>query len=591
MDSGSSVLRQINQEIEGFKSKNIHVVPGLTFNQYELIQKILFYYNSKFSTGEIDEDGDRKYFYNINKNPCKVFSKAIDFDTKNIRMLTVGGGDPLKTWFMERDLKFWMRDKQFGKVLNRIFKELPIFGSVVLKIVEGYPYFVDLRNFVIQQTAKSLDSSNYIIEVHTLSVPEFRKIAKQMKWKESDIKKVIEEFHKMKGQSYIKLYERYGEVEKDGDYTYRRVFHADVGVDEYDQYQGLVVPHPGVTLSSEEWDGHPYWEFHTDKMPGRWLGVGVVESLFEPQIRQNELCNLQSKASYWLSLHIFQTRDPAFNRNLNGDVRNGETLTVDSEVTEVVISDRNLAHFAQEHQKWSSNRDELTFSYDGVQGNRLPAGTTAAESNNSLAQTLSYFELIQEDVALDVKEMIYEVIVPQFEKENTAEHTLRLVGKDLDEYITMVKNELVLKELIKQAVKSLDGDPFPTESDKEVIEIAVTQAIKQGKEKILTVPKDFYKGVKYDIDIDITGESIDTRVRYATKFALLQAATADPTLLSPEEKKALVMSMSEDGGVNPNDFFSSSVDVPEGRNEGRAGGGVSAPQLGMKIPGQTSQTL
>ena len=127
-----NILTQINKEIQDFKTKQIQIVPGLSFNQYDTIQKIIFYYNSKFVSGETDDEGDKKFFYNIVKNPCKVFSKAIDFDTKNIRMLTTGGGEPLKTWFMERDLKYWMRDQEFGKVLNRIFKELPIFGSVVL---------------------------------------------------------------------------------------------------------------------------------------------------------------------------------------------------------------------------------------------------------------------------------------------------------------------------------------------------------------------------------------------------------------------------------------------------------------------------
>ena len=590
------VLRTINKEIADFKDKNISIVPGFFFNQYNTLLRIIFYFNSKFASGDIDDEGDRKYFYNIVKNPCKVFSKAIDFDTKNIRMLTAGGGDPLKTWFMERDLKYWMRDKQFGKVLNRIFEELPIYGSVVLKIVEGHPYFVDLRNFIVEQSADSLDSSNYIIEVHNMTVPEFRKIGKQMKWKQEDIDKVIEEFHKMKNTSHIRLYERYGEVAEEGKngtmkYPYKRTFHADVGVDEYDQLNRLEVQHSGVELSSEEWDGHPYWEFHAEKVSGRWLGIGVVETLFEPQIRQNELCNLQTKTSYWSALRLFFSRDPKMAGNLMTEKRNGDVITGDSEVTQIDMSDRNLAFFNQEYQKWQQNRAELTFSYDAVQGERAPASTPLGETKINVAQTLSHFERIQENVAMDVKEMIYAVILPQFEKENTTKHTIRLIGEDLDQYIAMVKNDLVLKEVIRQVST---GGNVPTNYERDVIGLAVEEAIKQKKEKIIDIPKGFYDGVKYDIDIDITGESVDTRVRYATKFALLQAATADPALLSPEEKKALVMSMSEDGGINPNDIFgvrSKTVDELAPQQTGRAGGGVSAPQLSAGAQGKVPMTV
>jgi hypothetical protein len=601
------LLRQINKEIEDFKNKQVLLVPGLPYNQWDVLQRIYHYYNSRFSNAggsaldPIDDDGDRMYFYNINRNPCKVFSKAVDFDSKNIRLLTVEGQDPTKTWFMERDLKYWMRDKQFGKVLNRLFKELPIFGTVVLKIVDGHPYFVDLRNFVVEQGADSLDDTNYKIEVHNLTAHRFRSIAKQMGWEQSLVDKTIAEFHKMRGVSHIRLYERYGvvaETNDDGDtkYPYKRVFLADVGVDEFDQRGELKAQHVGIELDSMEWDPEddPYWEFHAEKIPGRWLGIGVVEALFEPQIRHNQLANLQSKASYWMALHVFQTRDPAFNRNLSADVKNGEVLNTESEVSEVVITDRNLAHFTDEFQKWITNRDELTFSYDVVQGERLPAGTPLGSAQIAQAQTLSYFEQVQEDIALTVKEMLYEDIIPQFIKENNKEHVLRLVGQDLDEFIAMNRNRMVNEEIVRLAVESAAGGKFPTEEDRSTVEAAVGEAISQGKEHLLKIDKDFYKNLKYDVDIDITGESVDTRVRQATVFAILQAITADPTMTTDPTKRKMLFWMAENGGVSPTDLFGTETKKVEDlamMETGRAGGGVSAPALDAPVQGLSSQTI
>lgn len=597
-----TLIKQISTEIDDFRSRKIQIVPALWFSQYQTLQQIFFYNNSKFQSGDTDDEGDRKYFLNINKNPCKVCSKSIDFDTKNIRLLTAGGGNPVKTWFMERDLKFWMRDKQFGKVLNRLFKELPVFGSVVLKIVDSTPYFVDLRNFVVEQSADDLNSSNYIIEVHHFTVPDFRKAAKKMNWPDGKVKEVIDKYRHMKDTSHITVWERYGEVEieSDGkiDYPYRRVFIADVGEDKYDEMRQIMISTRGVELSSEDWDGNPYWEFHMDKMAGRWLGMGVVESLFEPQIRQNELCNLQSKTTYWAALRIFQTRDTAVSRNLFADTRNGEVLNTDSEITQIDMSDRNLAFFNEEYAKWNRNRDELTFSYDVVQGERLPAGTPLGSAQIAVAQTLSYFEQIQENIAMDVKELIYEVLMPAFQKENSKEHTLRLVGQDLDQYIELVKNNIVNHEVAKVALKQGMKGIFPSNHDREIIEIAVGESIKQGKEVMLPLPKDFYKDVKYDIDIDITGESVDTRVRYATRFAILQAITADPTMTTDPVKRRILMGMAEDGGINPAEFLDVQQKSVESMmtNAGnspvsKAGGGVSAPAMGSRIPGQQTNTV
>lgn len=594
-DTDLSILRTINKEIQDFKTKQVAIVPGLFFNQYETIQTIFFYYNSRFQSGAVDDEGDRKYFYNIVKNPCKVYSKAIDFDTKNIRLLTAGGGEPIKTWFMERDLKFWMRTKQFGKVLNRIFYELPIFGSVVLKIIDGEPYFVDLRNFIVDQSADNLDAMNFITEIHNYTPSEFRKVARQMKWKQSKVDEVIDNFHQMKETSHIRLYERYGEVCEENEngmyYPYKRVFIADVGVDKFDNYGNIEVKHRGVELASEEWEGHPYWEFHAEKMPGRWLGVGVVETLFEPQIKQNETVNLESKSAYFLALHVFQTRDPAFNRNLKGNVKSGDVMNVDSEVTEVNIQDRNGAFFNEQTRKWQNNRDEMTFAYDAVQGERSPAGTPLGSTQISIGQTLSYFEGIQENVAMDIKEMLYAVILPQFEKENTREHTLRLVGKDLDQYISMVKNELVAKEVIRQMVNG----KFLTNEDRDVIDIAIQESIKQEKEKLLDIPSSYYKGLKYDIDIDITGESVDTRVRSATYFAIMQAIQTDPTMTTDPVKKKLLFKFAEDGGVNLNDIFDVEKKTPEmmmpEMQPKTGGGGISTPQMGQALKGVGGQTI
>lgn len=583
--SMSNIIKDIIKETQDYRYLPVTIVPGFFFDQWALINTIFFYYNSKFQTGDTDDEGDKKYFYNVVKNPCKIFSKSIDWDTKNIKLLTTGGGDPHKTWFMQRDLNFWMRDKIFGKILNRLFYELPIFGTVVLKVIDGTPYFVDLRNFIVDKAADSLDESNYITESHNMTVGEFRKTAKKMKWPQGKVDETIKKFRETKA-SHIIIYERYGEVEVDGKdktYPYRRTFIADVGEDRYVQNNNgqILISERGVLLASEDWDGHPYWEFHAEKIPGRWLGVGVVETLIEPQIRHNELVNLQSKTSYWAALRVFQTRDPAINRNLKSDMRNGDVLNADSEVSQIDMSDRNLAFFNEETAKWNKNINDLTIAF-------APIGHSVIAIQVALDQVVSYFEQIQENVALDVKEMLYEAIIPSFEKDMTAEHTLRLVGQDLDTYVEMVKNDLVNHEVVRVIVNS---GKFPNSDEKEVIATSITDAIKQGKEKLLTVPKGFYSGLKYDIDIDITGESVDTKARSALKLSILQAITADPTMTTDPMKKKLLASYMEDAGISPDDFLSVTGDNNGKMNQQlstRAGGGVSAPS---PIQGSTGKMV
>lgn len=539
----------IKKEVDNFGSDEIEIIDGLKFNQADTIKKIIYYYNSKFLTGNYDDQGDRKYFYNIVKNPCDVATKAIDFDTKNVNILTAEGGTPLKTWLFERDLKFWMKDKNFGKVLNRIFYELPIFGSVVLKVINNIPYFVDLRNFVVTQDAENLDKANMIVEPHFYTPLEFSRIAKKQGW--NNWQGAIKE-----NSEGVSVYEAYGE---DEDLNYRRVIFAETGNKE------------GITLSDDKVKKHPYWEFHFNKMPGRWLGIGAVEPLIDPQVRMNEISNQQVKSSYWSALRLWQTRDRGMKRNLLTDAKNGDILDINDPLIQVDMADRNLSFYEAEMNRWLRLRDEVSFSREVTRGENLPSGTPLGSARLSAGMAMEYFGQLQENIALDVKEFLFNVILPNFGKGNTKEHYLKLVGEDLDKvHLLNIARRVRDKQInFFNRGKTLIGPELDFIKD-------MVSKNTRGEIKGQPISDGFYKDIKYNISIDITGEQYDTRVKAATIFAILQAITADPTMLQDPSKKKLLYWYMEQGGVSPIDFFEveTSSTMPL-----RAGGGVSRPML------------
>ena len=575
-------LSVMNKEIEDFNNESITIVDGYNFSQKETLNKVYLYYNSKYKSGDIDNQGDKKYFDNISRNPCNVATKAIDFDTKDIMIQTAAGGDPLKTWFFERDLKFWMKDQNFGKTLNRIFYELPIYGSVVLKIIDNVPHFVDLRNFVIEQSADTIDGSDYTIEIHNYSIGEFRRLGNKMGWK--NVKETIEA-HRVENSPYIKVYERYGEVEDGGKYTYKRTLVADVGEDV--MKDGVEVPHDGFLLSENKIKSHPYREFHWEKIAGRWLGVGRVEIIFDPQVRINEISNQQAKSSYWSTLRLWQTRDEGLGSNLLTDVDNGDVLIVEDPLTQVDMADRNLAYYSQEIQRWMENRDEITFSYDVNRGERMPAGTPLGSAQLAAGMVGGYFSQIQENVAMDIKSLLYDVIIPGFKKSSNGEHILRIAGKDLDKLNKLIISQKSRNRLFEY-IKT--HNRFPTESEYELIKRVVEETVKMGEEKMTLIPAKFYDNIKYKLDITITGESSDVRVKAANTLMAMQAIQSDPTILSDPSKKKLFFSFLEQGGLNPYDIVSPEDTAPQ--EVGRGGGGISRPSMpSNSIPGQQQTTL
>jgi len=57
------MLKQIQQEISEYEDTEITIVEGVYFNQKKTIEKIYRYLNSKFANGDVDIEGNKKFFY------------------------------------------------------------------------------------------------------------------------------------------------------------------------------------------------------------------------------------------------------------------------------------------------------------------------------------------------------------------------------------------------------------------------------------------------------------------------------------------------------------------------------------------------
>ncbi|MCK9319724.1 hypothetical protein [Methanoculleus sp.] len=579
MTKEARILKQINEEIADFKKPIPMDESGSwMFNQLETINQAILYTNGKYIDGDIDEDDLKLYFYNITRQAVGTTAKAIDLDTKDILLKTEPGGDYIKTWFLQRDVKYWLKKQEFGKILNRISDELPQFGSVVLKYINGKAEFVNLKNFIVEQNADCLDFSNYIIEQHLYTPMEFRRIAKELDWDKDKVNKIIEEYRKGNNQ-YIRVFERYGEVEDDdGNWDYKKVIFADVPSNVQDVKRDIAEVFSGEILFETLVEKSPYEEFHTNKIPGRWLGVGVPEMISENQIRINEILNQQVKSSYWNTLRLWQGRDTGAARNLLKEAENGDVLDVDEFIQPVDMQDRNLSHFISEMNIIEANAQSQTFTTDIMRGERTPAGTTLGSTQLSASQAMSFFDKMRENYALQLKSFLFNFVIPGLSDKLNTEHIIKITGEDLDKLIEMSHNKIRKDRLLSYAVKN---EKIPDNNALELLTSLTENEIRKNGEYQLTVDKDYYKDIEYDIDIDITGESQSATVKAQALFAYIQAISVDPTLITDPEKKKVMRMYLEQVGINMGDLTSS---VPQqqpqqlGMVTRGAGGGISAPQ-------------
>lgn len=554
---------------------------GYSFSHVDTIKKIDAYYNGKFTTGARDSAGFTKYFYNIVKAPCDVAAKFIDLDTKDILLISERPDDERKIWFMQRDLKQWMKEQKIGKLLNTIGHDYPKYGTVVVKKVgNGKWAKVNIENLRMDTGADSLeDDSSFVYEAIRMTP---RKIREMKAWDEVEVGRLLAS----KESDYI-VYECY-DVNDDGK-KWTRSFRAGFLNAKHGQtFQRTAESRinlgadyaSGFTLFEEEVDELPYRELHWERVPGRWLGQGFVEYLFDNQVRMNELANTKAKGLHFTSLKVFQTRDDAVARNLLTEVENGDILKVTSEVTPVAMEERNLAHFSQEEQRWDRNSDQKTFSFDIARGDDLPSATPLGVAKLSAGMVASYFELKRENFGLFVKDVILDDVIPEFKRQNRDQHLLKFLGSDAEiQKLYDTVTEAQIQNAVVKFVLSHGTVPTPDDVAKEKQRISTE--VKKKKDIFVDIPKAFYDEANYNIDVIVTGEQVDVGARMQSLQNLMTIVSSNPMILHDPSARSILFKLMELAGVSPVELGILEDKVTSNPPPAQPGAQPQAPQAPM----------
>jgi hypothetical protein len=170
-----------------------------------------------------------------------------------------------------------------------------------------------------------------------------------------------------------------------------------------------------------------------------------------------------------------------------------------------------------------------------------------------------------------------------------------LAGEDLDKLNSLIIDQKVNNELFSYMDREKS---LPTKEYMDLVRSAEGEKVRQQKEKLVKIPEEFYKDLRYKLDIVITGQYRDTAIESQTLLALIQASTTDPMLAQVIDRKKLVNAWLEAGGINPVDFEPDRVmpslqDMMMSMPMRGAGGGVSKPMPMPNIgtPGMAEQTL
>lgn len=490
---------------------------GYFFNQEQTLSVIDLYYNSKFTRGPIDKNGQRKIFLNIGKFRCEVSSKQIDLDTKDGKFVPTDYADPWASIFMQKDFKEWAKDSYFGELLNECVQNFPKYGTIVLKKVNKDVTNVPLQNLKNEQTADSLATAKYVIEEHPKMTP----------WEIDEMPNWNTEGLTLKFDQTMDVYERYGFVPLKWLKEINRQTPSEG--DELIYVDSLVITgknpaasaqNPWHTFYASKITERPYREAHWSKQHGRWLGIGVMEDLIENQEAKNIIVNLIRRRFHWSAKVVGMTQSESVTaKNLVKDVKDGEILEVgtNGDIKLLDFASRNGPEFQQFLNEFETNSDQKAFTYEVATGESLPSGTPFRLGVVLSSATNTFFDGKRERLGLLLSRAVNDFLVPQFLKDMQNE----------DKVLRMFSSEAgfeVVQEAVMDLVKE-EATKISLLSGKKVDPAVLAQAVSPfegAKVLLFNRSADYYKNLPSSFTFEFTDESEDVQSTMETLKSLYQ---------------------------------------------------------------------
>lgn len=470
---------------------------GWSYKQRETIDDITLVCASKFKTGDLDEQGQQKLFLNTSTFARDVAVKNTDLDVKNFVFKPETRADRAVSYLTSKRFSNWAKKKELGKLMNTVGDIVPTYGSAVVRRCEDKLEYVPLQSLINTQSACSLEEAvemdGYVIVVHELSYYEAKEYPD---WKVKSYDGT---------RKYYEMYAlipRYALTEEDASFV-------SSGDTEEKVWAMAVVCETGMEVvycTEIDEEDFPFEEVHWERVPGRWLGRGVIESSFENQKAMNMIANLQKRGMLWTSKRIYQTQGLTAGKNLIRNVADGEVLEVGPNglVTQVNQSSQALPDYNAGINLWSENLKQKTFTFEVATGESMPSSTPFRLGVILSDAASSYFERKRENIGLFWAEVFWEQVVPIFKKEIDDENVYVESG-DMG-YNALFQNVLAnyTNQFYVDLLKKPEIDKIPTYDE-------VQQMITRQIDGML-----MFKVLKEDMDklqdkliLDLTGESRD----------------------------------------------------------------------------------
>lgn len=559
----------------------------VTTDLYEDISTIYAYLESKHISGETDNLGRDKPFFNIVVANRNIYYRATDLDRKDINVKPTSISTTMASFLATVHIQEWMRRENFGAFLNSWGIDLAGFNSCVVKFVESGG---QLHSMVVPWSRLIVDPVNFddnpkieLLELTEAQLYKRKGYDKDMIEKLCDALAARETTDKQQKDSkpnYIKLYEIHGNLPL----SYLTGKEADE--DQYVQQMHVVSfvaskeegKFDDFTLYSGKEEQDPY--MLTSLLPATDGSIslnGSVKTLFQAQWMLNHsVKSIKDRLDVGDKL-IFQTADSNFvGRNVLNAIESGDILIHADNKPLTVVNTANSEITAQQSfgNMWKGLAGEIVGVSDAMRTGDAKAGAAWHQVEALLAESHSLFELMTENKALALEQMLRRFVIPFIKKQMdskdevmaTLEHhnimkidSMYVPREAIRRYNTQTKKDIFANiDALSNGGEVTPIQPFDQAQQEASVQQSLSSLGNQrsfvptiidenGKEVQVSWAKVF-EDLEWELEVDITEEQKDTKNLLTTLSTMLQVVM-NPGYAGNKQAQAIVGKILQEANV------------------------------------------
>lgn len=601
LDYKSKICSLVRSTRDNYISQQSRLSKYVTFSQYENIEKIDAYINSKHISGDTDDEGREKPFFNIVVAAVNIWYRATDIDRQNIRVKAT----KLKYWLMAFiatiHLQDWMKKTRFGAFLNEWGRSLAKYGSTPLKFVEVddelYPMVVAWNRLI----SDTIDfENNPKIEILYLTAAQLRANKEYKKYmvealieKAGTLRKTLNHESKDNNDNFYEVFEVHGvfplswvtNKPKDAQvYTQQMHVVSFLETGEKNEYEDY-----SLYEGQEEKD--PYMLTHLIKEDGRAQSIGAVEYLFDAQWMQNHTAKLIKDQLDLASLQIWQTADGNFvGTNVLSAMVNGDILvhTPNNELTQLNNGSHDINSLKTFGEMFYANGQKTVGVTDAIAGNTFPSNTPYSSIELLNQESHGLFEIMTENKGFHIEDIMREYVFPNIKKKmDTAEEiAATLSDMDIQKFDSVYVPAEVIRRANRQSAEKMFNGEIAPNPDFAAIENDIKGELSQlGNQRFIKPSdldektwNDFFDDFVWTSEVEVTNEQSDKKTVLQTLSNALQAIARDPSLLQDPTKRYIFSKLLETTGAISTIEL---ANIPTPKPDPQASGG--SPKIGGEL--------